>query len=56
MVIDSGSEQTVVRTDLTNKTEINHWDMVAKVCYYGDKHQCPSAWVRIKIAKKNGTV
>jgi hypothetical protein len=30
--------------------------MVTTVCYYGDTHQRPSAWVRIEIAKKDGTV
>ena len=56
MVIDSGSEQTFVRMDLIKKTEIDHKNNITTLCYYGDKHQCPSAWVRIEIAKKDGTV
>jgi hypothetical protein len=36
--------------------EIDHKDKITTLFYYGDKHPCPSAWVRIETAKEEGTV
>ena len=53
MVNDLGSEQSFVRTDQINTTKINDREMFTTLCYYGDKHPCSTAWVRIEITKND---
>jgi hypothetical protein len=55
VAFDYCSDQTYVRTDLINRTEIDHKNKIKTLCYYEDKHPCPSAWVKIEIAKNDGT-
>jgi hypothetical protein len=56
MAINSCSDQIYVRTELINRTEIDHKNKITALCYYENKHPCSSACFRIEIAKKDGRV